>query len=762
VAEPFLNEWPIVTHWDQSINDGRGGQRVGGTDGLNEIGASGGVFYRKRNVGTDGQPLDPKWVDHDPNDVFNTTDYGLLLDDPDHPNATYPGFERYIGENYDLDRLTSDAAKLISDHARILTGYPAMHLNYEENLGSPDFSAVQENVPVFQIIHNVIVTPNIPGASQAENEGKEGLVTVVLPPFWNKNQAARYPVYFAPLYNSTYTLVIAAPGALPIDQFFQIFGQSYDFEDPAGGGAIMVTYNGGATENAATSQPSAQHQAGELFENLLPTHFKADPHRIVAHGCSRGGFSSLYLSTPAEDANGDPIYDYTFAYILTNSGTLTAPDYGPATLTFGGSYFQGSGMLGYTDGWKQGWTKPVGPEHPEYVGPGDPGYPVEKNIGELLLWQATGVTDWADFVHLADDAPGRFLDDLKRQGSIVVYGYTTADLYFPTSRALRFHRRVDAKGTPIRTELNYRGGHCPPSTSLYEHPKAAIRDLLDATTQPSINVFGRQSSPTGAGFYQFRNPHDWDPVDDWIEWEYFAPDRTPMHLEMPMKAWQGDYFNMAVFGESGWEFDLQLIPVPGRCTDCVDIPIANLVLGTDTDPDDMLTAGENTIAWVDGPFYFGDPSTMLPGEYSYQLKYREPGGQWQTMPADVQTPGAHTGTFLPQPQSDPYDPLSDQCLVGGMSLFATEPDKTRTEMLLLVVSYPASGLSSHHSAQAWGLSDDQLVSRFSCDSDGVCDFGEYEENCFDDCQCEKNFGEPTGPDCSLGWICAANRCVQQQ
>src|SRR5207249_4563089 len=111
-SESIAYEFPLVTHWKQTLNKGRGGREIGGTDTV----SSRPGFYDSNSK----SPQSPLWSRRN----------ALFSSDNIAPNAYLPAFERYPGEGYSLDGLSTDWAREFSRRTSFMaTRFLVRHLN---------------------------------------------------------------------------------------------------------------------------------------------------------------------------------------------------------------------------------------------------------------------------------------------------------------------------------------------------------------------------------------------------------------------------------------------------------------------------------------------------------------------------------------------------------------------------------------------------------------------------------------------------------
>jgi hypothetical protein len=426
----------VVTHWNQSLNSGRGGQQIGARDGLSVLdmdvvtGAytgSGGILNTDPNWFDPAHPEAGKYY-------FASNLYALFSDGTGiQDNAAVPSFERYIGETFSLVKPTDLAAIRMSDLAREQTGFPVAHRSHPDAFDplSSLGKHVENDLPLFQVVHDHLV--DIPDQPAPGSEDSIG--SFILPPGWSASApAASYPI----LFNGFYDLNGSTLNGLG-PQFIRTLGALY--RNPAGPRrAVGVLWNGGGASACFTFQPSVYDGGAKLIADAASL-LRGDPERMVFTGGSRGAITALEL---ASNPFGKP---YTAKFCIA-----AAPQYKPGTafLAANPTYSLGMGSIpivtGYADAWISTWTEP---------GTGFTGR-------QLTAFNAFGTTNFSSIDTNWGVDSDLFLNALAAEGTRVVLRVGTNDFSVAYAQGAEYTDHMRSKGIPSRLEVHYRFGHSMP------------------------------------------------------------------------------------------------------------------------------------------------------------------------------------------------------------------------------------------------------------------------------------------------------------
>jgi hypothetical protein len=416
VSESIANEFPIVTHWKQALNKGRGGREIGGTDAVGGMdGSDSTEFYSTR------------FYDNDPKSPYLWSQKNALFSsDSNAPNAALPDYERYPGEDYSLFGLSTNWAKGFSLRLAINTGFSARHLN---GRGSCRAADVIPEAPFFQVVH----------ACPIGQGDKMSLATLVIPPHWSP--VGRYPVLFYPDRDLHYSF----------HQYGELIGKSIGDQINSGkGSAIGVVWNAGAAYGSPGLQRSMYDNTSQLFD-FLSTSFSADANKIITVGCSRGGSEALAIA-------GNPYpRSYKVKEVLAYSpdvafGTRYSQFISP---TYPGMIYNRGIFTGYKYAWREGWRE----NQTGYRG------------WEVILKNAFGT---ADPVQADQHSPisEEFLRGTKDAGTRINLSIDTHDQFMPFANYIAYVNKAKSYGIPMRVRINYGGTHCG-NMNMYD-------DLVDA------------------------------------------------------------------------------------------------------------------------------------------------------------------------------------------------------------------------------------------------------------------------------------------
>ncbi|MEW5760505.1 MAG: hypothetical protein AB1779_07050 [Candidatus Thermoplasmatota archaeon] len=492
VSSAFFNDFPIVTHWDQSLRNGRGGPRIGASDalGIIDIDLKNGHIKVQSYI-YDENPKSPY--------TYATDKYALFKD----PTARVPSYERYIGEDYAIYKITDLFAIWVSEQMRQRTGYPVLHRNYPWAFDSlaPQAKKIQSSVPLWQVVHAYLI---------ATAPDKGSLATFLLPPYWKQNPLGKYPILFNGQYDIHYSGFIPHGGT-----FMKIIG---DLIKQGYGGTIGILWNGGGALGARTFQRSAYDNADLLFreaERLLG----ADPHKIVMLGGSRGGVTALGMA--ANPYHENYTVEYALAYVPgVKIGEHIADFINPTYPALLGGLDQDTG---YKYAWRQGWRDP------------------ESNLtaNQLIMFNLLGTTDpqKADNLSAFSDMQ---INALKRKGTKVLLSVGTHDVFMPFSLYLKYVDKLRAFNVTLKFEIGYRFGHSG-ATSSSEYAKVALQKVLTGDT----------TFETGTYHYKRKSESEW-----WISIP-FSPLHQPIFLEAPKAMAWGEKVSITIVGGAGMHYHLK-------------------------------------------------------------------------------------------------------------------------------------------------------------------------------------------------------------
>lgn len=217
LVSPLLtNTLPVVSHWDNSAAEGKGGFRYGGTDGIGTL--------RMDEAGEKVVAEHVVLYNNDPDSpyVYNTEDYQLFGSNEGDKALKTPQFERYIGDRYSLYAVDDLVAISLSDRILKTFGYPVVFCNE-----TADDGALLSNAPVFQLISgSLLVTKN----------GQHSLASYILPPNWSAKNVKGYPLLFNGYYDANEnTFSTVGPS------FLEIIGKTLA---STGKGVVGVLWNG--------------------------------------------------------------------------------------------------------------------------------------------------------------------------------------------------------------------------------------------------------------------------------------------------------------------------------------------------------------------------------------------------------------------------------------------------------------------------------------------------------------------------------------
>jgi hypothetical protein len=494
VADGFKNDFPVVTHWKQSLNAGRGGFEYGATDGIGKIDyiAETGSFFGSTDL-FDENPENPY--------VFKSDKYALFSNDPLEPNARVPGPERYVGENYSVYAVTDIAAVALAAQFLEQTGYPLIHRNFpwaNWKQGPLDKQTLND-LPAFQLAHNLVL---------AAYEDKPSLFTLLLPPRWSDVGSQTYPVLFNGFYDINENTFLANGLS-----FGKVIGQSLAKGQP---GAIGVFWNGNGAFASQTLTFSSYFNSAYFFY-VASLMFKADPQNVITFGISRGG--STALLTAANPFFNNYIVKYAISYCSPGYIGQIATEW--LSTNFPGLY----GNLGWATGYKYSYRSDFTDPVTGLKGP------------QMFLFNTTGFSEpyIADILSPPSDW---MLTSLKAKGTQVHLGTGTSDIFIPTAQGIDIANQLKKHQIPFSWSIGHRGGH-----TYFDDELAPVIKALDALSGVSVPSF------SGVKHYR-RASESINDVNNMIE---FSPSQY-LEASLPKKAWPGQRVRLGISGQGSQIF----------------------------------------------------------------------------------------------------------------------------------------------------------------------------------------------------------------
>lgn len=423
VLENFVNDFPVVTHWNAKINNNRGGFWQGAADGVGKL-----------DIDLDNQTVINEKPIYDQNFAspytFLTDRYMFFSEKS--LNEKVPGYERYIGENYSLFQVTDKLALWLSGKALKETGYPILYKNY------PDFE-LQENIPAFQIVNNYIV---------AWNEETPSLATFVLPPFWRADTQKHYPILFSGFYDSN-------------ENTFQTIGPCFlnilgNVLRETGEPVVGILWNGGGSIGARTFQHSAFHNLSELF-GIAAQEFSGDTDNIVAVGGSRGGITALVAASNSYHDN----YRIKYAVSYNPIVRFGEQEWEMPNPTCPLVYSAITEDTGYKLAWMRNWRDQI-----------------SELTGEaLFLNNLFGTCDRSVANEVLCPASKQFAKSVSEKGTKVFLAAGTHDAFATKDGIIDFADLLRSHGVQVHLQFGYRFGHNN-ATNLYDTAGGFLKDII--------------------------------------------------------------------------------------------------------------------------------------------------------------------------------------------------------------------------------------------------------------------------------------------
>jgi hypothetical protein len=627
----LTNDFPLVTHWDATANNGRGGQVPGQHDAIStyELDL---LDEKPGDLVTTGDSIlndDPAWDNPAAPSagpyMFATNLYAIFSDgseltaakDGDVADRDVPDYENYIAENYAGTAISNEVAVWLSDKTRATSGWPIVHRNAHTAFDAmaPTGEQVQDLVPAFQVVHCFIV----PNADDPAHPGKEeSLATFLLPPFWERAPGRDYPV----LFNGFYGINGSTVGTMG-DKFLTALGELFEDHDRS---AVGILWNGGGAGACQTMHRSAYDNMAELMDQADAL-VAADKQLMVISGGSRGGTTGLEMAANPYHSN------YTARFVIANNpqsspgeaiGKNSNPTYGLVNTTV-------ADETGYQDGWKETWVDPVSGLSGDdiamhvFLGSMDPAY-IDANLAN-------------------NSDP--FLDALVSKGTQVIMRVGTHDFSRSFTHQARYYEALVAKGVPVRMEVSYRFGH--------RHTVGQLPDEVQLLNQV---IDDDPSLATGLVHFKKASVIDYDTGVP------FTPDHQPFIVEAPITTGLGQTHSWSFIGPPATAWEIHI-------TKLDDVALFNSLAVVPVGPQSLLFSGvlppgSGDFAWdcfeLAVPYV---PSAF--GGYTYELRYWDPSGVMHTIGF-----GASAPPLLPQDPvmvlwHEQYPGVADESRTGGVA-----------------------------------------------------------------------------------------------
>jgi len=492
VTEELRNDFPIVTNWNAALHGGRGGSQAGGTDGI-------GVLRLHEETGE--REVELPLQDEAPSSpyYYRTNAYALFAGENEGEQHRTPAYERYIGENYSVVRVTNEVALKLSDEVLKLTGYPVIFRH-------PGTALEQlESVPAFQLVHGCI-------AGQGEHRS---MVSYILPPEWTSTPEVRYPALFSGFYDQNENVFANVGPSL-----LKVLGQALL---ETGKGAVGIIWNGGGSFDTRTMHGSVYENLDDLFRIAIER-FAVDGGAIVTVGGSRGGITSLI-------AAGNPnscVYTVRYAICYNVPLAFGEPFKDMLNPTCPVCWRAVCEDTGYKYAWQPGWEDAEG-----------------RSAVDLFFTTLLGTDDSELIASERSPASNRMIEALKAKGTKVWLTHGTHDAYTSSWLSFEWADRARRYGVDVRHEIGYRYGHnnC---TDPFDSAKTCLVALLIAE---DLQI---------EGTWHYRRASEVQ--EEWEKAELFEPTHQPVFVEAPKIAVVGLPILLIVYGEPGMEYELTLHP----------------------------------------------------------------------------------------------------------------------------------------------------------------------------------------------------------
>lgn len=567
VTNAFKNDLPITTMWDQSLNGGRGGPSYSrsAVDGIDTLDLDTAAGTSTTFLSSPGHIYNPV---NDSFEYVDTNTLALFSGDTMRPLPRVHGYERYIGEDYSILKVTDLFAMYLSNLVLTHLRYPVVFKN------APIHKAknLYQGVPAFQII-NCHRTNHV-----SVHATEPLLVTFVLPPYWHHLNDQHYPVVYSsyydlnafvysPTFNSGYVAMQKQAAAL-----------SAGYRTP-----IFVFDNGGGAVGPRSTQESYLYNLVRLFFDTKYG-LRGDTDSIITYGFSRGALAALMAA--GNPKNGSA---YRVGYAISTSPPLKTGD------IFLDNYYTTSpgiadgisASTGYSYAWKPQWQDASG-----------------TSGARLSLLNLTGDSTKTGANYCSpyrDGCINKMADDDTK---LLLYT-GTHDVYWTYYQNLNFVEKARSAGVTVAMDIAYRAGHRIVGGARLQ-PVLASVCKGEAHSVPDTVTHTRYGYTGGK----------------W-QWTKFSPSTTPTILEAPSKMVKGEKFFLNVHGEPGSRVWVHLCDIDDTQWESNE----NIVI-TDTVDTWHETLDTNGIETPSGFAYakkfFGVSSSLDTGYYAFRLEVLKP------------------------------------------------------------------------------------------------------------------------------------------
>ncbi len=403
----------------------------------------------------------------------------------------YPSLENYIGMDSKPFLVSKEARDFFAKKIFEKTG---RNLGYRQNLAS-----LKESSDAWQLLENIVID--------------KSMITVVLPPNWEKNPKEAYPIYFSGHYDNG-------------TAFFMDFGLDLlDEQTRRKQKAITVFWNGGGIMCCRTVQPSVYSTLNEIFDFLGKT-FAGDLDRIITFGGSRGGITALLVGANPKAEN------YRVRGIVSYNAPLEIPSlrsYNPY------SYPLLFGIISEDTGFK-------------YAHRDDFRHPDSKRDGMAsMLYNIAGIKDEEKSRTSFGGSSQAWLNKLVQNETSILLHAGTHDIMGPLHPNLSFVDRAREMGLKVDFEAGFMAGHTN-ATSPVKSACVMMDKLLEGEELcTNKNRFYRKKDKTDAG-------------TDVVEYERYSVSKNgmPLLVTLPSFGVKGSKVQVEILGRLGLDITLSL------------------------------------------------------------------------------------------------------------------------------------------------------------------------------------------------------------
>jgi hypothetical protein len=291
---------------------------------------------------------------------------------------------------------------------------------------------------------------------------RKSLVNIILPPDWNSSAPkGTYPILFNGFYDAHDGLRIEGQNSIAALSNLWKAQQR---------GAIAIHWNGGGALSSRTTTEESLHQFNEVIQ-AVADFFGGDPQRIIAFGVSRGGVTSLRVSS-------NPLrlpYRVLATFSAVPPNQLGEVAYLTST-TIPQLFYAAEWSIGFKDIWKSLWKYPSAGN--DLTG---------LNVFEAHLKVLTGNGNRETVNAQHSLSSSRFLMGLQESQTEVYLQIGSHDFIVPWIDQWRYALKLETMNIPLDLRINYGAGHFRDDIELEAQLSESLKKVSQGQNQNLIS-----------------------------------------------------------------------------------------------------------------------------------------------------------------------------------------------------------------------------------------------------------------------------------